>query len=389
MRNFIKQKGLTEVASAKAGEIATLLTVASLASIILGLILGVQNTGNVKKLNSSAQQSCTYDATAQVKKEVPDGRGGSTISALTASDNGSTMYVENDKGQKGNLDPISALFPVHFDPYPFIDYQDGDHATVWLRNLDTTKWRIKKVFCNGPPGRGCPFIGERSSNDPIIRNFLVTCVVQETYGWIVESTTQPTPTDNPRPTSVTLPTVTPPNACVFITTAFVKLRINGQDVPLTSSLEPDVVNWTASNSVGFTGKLGSTGSFTTGGAVGDYCCGVDNSASGFLNGKSYKVDKTLPYGDLPWSRAQVTLNFNKAKYRIVETCNELGCAHNSSSVISQLPVGCMKYDYGWILEELTPTVTPPKNPSITPIETKCDADVHFVVDSSRSVADLF
>ena len=169
------------------GEIATLLTLASLIAMVFGLIIGVQNTGNIKKLNSSAQQSCTYDATAQVKKEVPDGRGGSTISALTASDNGSTMYVENDKGQKGNLDPISALFPVHFDPYPFIDYQDGDHATVWLRNLDTTKWRVKKVFCNGPTGKGCPFTGERSSNNLFIDNFLVTCGVQETYGWIVES----------------------------------------------------------------------------------------------------------------------------------------------------------------------------------------------------------
>ena len=88
------------------GEIATFLALASLLTIVFGLIIGLQNTGNVKKLNSSAQQSCTYDATAQVKKEVPDGRGGSTISALTTSDNGSTMYVENDKGQKGNLDPI-------------------------------------------------------------------------------------------------------------------------------------------------------------------------------------------------------------------------------------------------------------------------------------------
>ena len=213
MRNFIKQKGLTEVASAKAGEIATLLTLASLITMVFGLIIGVNNAPSVKKLNSQAQQSCTYDFEARVIKEVIE-NGQIMQKPLTQDDNnGRAMYVINDKRQSGRLDATTALFSQHLDPYTFSPYPTPPPvpiASVNLSGLDSSKWRVKQVYCNpltGPtPGKGCPFNGTQNSNNSIIRGFKVDCGNNMSYGWIVEPVGQnptATPTNSvyPRPTN--------------------------------------------------------------------------------------------------------------------------------------------------------------------------------------------
>ena len=382
----LAKEGLPEVAtslqagvypskpSGRSGEIATFLTLASLFTIVFGLILGVQNASNVKKLNSSAQQSCTYDTTAQVKKEVPDGRGGSTISALTSSDNGSDMYVKNDKEQIGNLDPITGLFTTHFDPYPFITYQDGDHARVTLNNLDTTKWRVKKIFCNGPEGKGCPFTGERSSNNSFIENFLVTCGVQETYGWIVESTT-PVPTTTPAPTSVTIPTPTTQAQCRYYTTASVRVgSTTGQLLKKSDVVKPI---WGVSN---------NKNSQTEPRLIDRFGSNPNDQGQKDFNFDNYIFKPIDPRGEyLKGESAYVRLlgldGSNLVitdRYCLQRNGSLIGCPSNPKSspdknVIDGFTVDCgVDLEYGWVVEH-GQTSTPTPTPQII----SCDQTVNF------------
>ncbi len=231
---------------AKRGEIATILTLASLVVMAVGLYFGSTRKPDLSR--SKAAEDCLYNATAVVVKGTEDGP------LLTLEENnGVPLKVVNDKGQEGNFiqTPTGYFYNFTQDPFKFGPYHRPiedvpDKAYVDLIGLDEESpngWYIKKTFCtpiNRRLGCGTPTDPVQLPPDLRISNFHISCGVHIRYGWVVENkakatptltiaptakiptatntptatpTTTPTntPTSTPRPTATIRPTSTPTN----------------------------------------------------------------------------------------------------------------------------------------------------------------------------------
>jgi|SRR3989344_4328820 len=205
-------------------------------------------------------------------------------------------------------------------------------------------------------------------------------------------------------------------ACVFNPTAFVKIDIGAQVLPLTTTLDPKIFDngvWQTQNDrsvTSFLGLDGATGLIAKKPVVDSmYCCGDAgfNNEAGWRAKRSYKVGQ----GEL----ASVRLIIKDPRYKVVKQCpydqnnpDNPKCQPVSSNPsrlwsneIDQLPVDCLKYSYGWIVKcegegcpqtAITPMPTIATQPSPTivsgPTPTPhlfkaCKA--HFIIDNSGSV----
>lgn len=209
--------------SKKRGEITSTLAIISVITILMGVLIGRVNISSTQTIPNRAQEQCTYNAVAKVIYETYE-NGQLKYKALTEDANGGPMYIENDKKQKGNLNPISASYGYRTSQFTFSPYTNGARAWVELHGLNTQKWQIKAHYCDpdsgSAPGIGCPtdLDGDKPSLDSIINGFHVICGVNISYGWIVEPVAQttpepepttPQPTSTPRPTATLVPTNTP------------------------------------------------------------------------------------------------------------------------------------------------------------------------------------
>lgn len=196
------------------GEIATILTVASLVVMAVGLFLG--STRKPDSTRSRAAEDCLYNATAQVVKNTKNG----PLITL-AENNGKGLSVANDWGQGGPFINTADGYQYNFtqNPFTFGPYdKPEDTGSVTLKGLDENIWRIKGIFCTPqtPEARGCE-LGVSTTNKFTIDNFRISCGVHIKYGWVVESkfatdltpivTTQAKP--SPAPTFVAAATRTP------------------------------------------------------------------------------------------------------------------------------------------------------------------------------------
>lgn len=166
-----------------------------------------QPTTNVTQ-NPTGATSCTYNTTIQVKKVTTDDR--EVIMPLSENITSVNFGASNNKQSQvspegrfgtskinGILTRISnnAEYIFKDDTYTFLPednralFHKGETSSVSLIGLDTTKWKIKKVFCTGV---GCPSHMNDFSPTSVISNFIVNCGINITYGWVVEEIPKPT-----------------------------------------------------------------------------------------------------------------------------------------------------------------------------------------------------
>lgn len=165
-------------------------------------------------------EKCEYFAEVNVvHREIENGQV--VNKPLTkAENNGQSLSIINNKGQENSLSEEKAEWKFYNENFTFGPYNKPDDvASVTLKGLDTTKWRVVSTHCSPRPSNpalGCEK-GTYSTGDKLtIENFHVACGVDITYGWVVERipSSTPTPTLTPRPTTQPtniprLPTPTP------------------------------------------------------------------------------------------------------------------------------------------------------------------------------------
>ena len=206
----------------KRGEIATILTVASLVVMAVGLFLGSTRKPDPTR-SKAADEGCSYDATAVVVIGTKEGP------LITEKENNNTqLMVRNNWGQEGffvDTPRFGYYYNFNQDPFTFGPYKNPDTGYVDLVGLDdsATGWYIKRSFCesvNGGIGCATPEKPIITPPDKRISNFHITCGVHIKYGWVVErkSQTTPTPTTISSPTPSTKPTNTPTSTPTATTT---------------------------------------------------------------------------------------------------------------------------------------------------------------------------
>ncbi len=188
-------------------------------------------------------------------------------------------------------------------------------------------------------------------------------------------------------------------ACTFHPKAFIKVDIGGQLVPLTNGIDPDAFalgSWSIKNDRSQITKVEfdqSTGLADPVPAIDKtYCCGD----AGF-NDASHHPGRTYKVGE---DSAAVTLTINDARYSVVKQCpydstnpNDPSCVPAGSTplTISNLPVDCLQYAYGWVLKcqgNGCPTSTTPiavATPTPTAGQSFNACKIHFIIDNSSSV----
>lgn len=190
------------------GEIALILTLTSLISIIIGLVIGTHKSYEIKQA-SLAQENCSYNATAVVVKDNKNG------ALLSSAENQIIPWgVSNDKQSQSvpaKQFGVTASTNYYANPFTFGDYKDHDKASVTLIGLNSNKYTVTGVFCEplSPNAKGCDYGIATTGTRLKIDNFHITCGVDIRYGWIIEPiSTTPTPTTSREPTGTTAPTIT-------------------------------------------------------------------------------------------------------------------------------------------------------------------------------------
>jgi len=383
----------------KRGEIATTLTVFSFIVMMVGFVVGQSGLQGKKTVGGSAQELCTYDATSKIVK--------ANGAALRASENNNrALSVINDKNQPGSIDGTTGLYRFRTDNFTFTPYtRPSDTAWVKLVGLDTSKWKVKDVFCN-PLSSGAPGCdkGVRGSENNIkINNFHVTCNVHIEYGWIVEQVNQTSPTPTSRPTSTPSPTIA--RATPTPTTAAPTSTLAPTNTPTRSATPttPQQCLYKAKVQILKESPSGARSQFQLSDNQGTANFGVSNNkqsrttaagkfGTSFINGRSGILTVGTEYiyqniqepfrpdpGALYTRResADVSLiGLNTLKWRVKNVfCNgTAACPRNISSQGSVLTIQNFIPDcgtditYGWIVESViapTPTRAPTPTTRLT------------------------
>lgn len=212
------------------------------------------------------------------------------------------------------------------------------------------------------------------------KNDSIDCDGQEIIHKTPVITETPTPTEKP-------------TTCHFNPITYIKLKLDtGSLVNITSQIERNIAQWTTQNDR----SPQSYVHFSESGIIAfdaidmtdkTYCCGLDNTEAGFSANpkKTYLVDKDPPFDN--GDHASVTLTnmatSHDARYRILEKCDNTGKCFKVSdgdvnaNTINNLPVGCLSYQFGWIVTcagkdcygYTAPSATPTPTATVTPTKT--------------------
>lgn len=224
------------------GFIQSALLLLSLGVITIGSLSGLYIAKNVENQIgfSEAQSSCPYSSEVRVY----NGNEGEYFT-------NDTFYYENDRGDlvliqqdfKSRRLIKSRNLPL--DPTRKTNYAPGDPANVTLSRYDSSKFKVKEVFCldNGGEVNGCPDseylndlnnkIQKNQNPGETIEGFTVDCGVDIVYGWKVQDRSVPEPSITPENTPTPEPTQTPsptsPGSQTPIPTqSIVPTRTNGE-----------------------------------------------------------------------------------------------------------------------------------------------------------------
>ncbi|KXK08807.1 MAG: hypothetical protein UZ21_OP11001000362 [Microgenomates bacterium OLB22] len=198
------------------GELHVAIGLTSLASLLLGLVVGtsgILSNGSPRGFFTQAQ-SCAYRTEILVLKKNRQGQ-------LIAVNDQERFVVENNKGQSIELKRGGKSYDVfnNFIRLTTTDssddkkYRAQEKAAVTLISDSLgSRYKITDIFCEQHSGiRGCPeddqLANQREVPTNTIRDFNVACDVDITYGWIVEDLSRPSPSPSTEPTTIPAPTL--------------------------------------------------------------------------------------------------------------------------------------------------------------------------------------
>ncbi len=171
----------------KRGEITTVLTVLSLIVIAIGSFIGASNNNKQKaqKVQTSAQDDCGYESTAQVRVN------GQVATNLAG-------FSWKSEGDRDTSFLSSSTFPPRklerrWFPNPLTSTYRDKHAKTTI--TVPSGYIISSVFCENDTHGICSGI-EPSNDNKTIGNILMPCNGKVTYGWDIE----PDPEITPQPT---------------------------------------------------------------------------------------------------------------------------------------------------------------------------------------------